>query len=338
VRLSAEPTKKHWIGKARPHVFRIQSTPAEAGDAQVQEVTLMQAPLIPAWVLIAIPVFILAVLFLLPKFARPKFKSVLVDPPNAEAGQSVTVNWEVARAKSIEIRPVTAGIRPRQGSYKIAQGFQQTTVLTVVASNLFGADQREIAVEVRPPKGVDAAAIELTSSSGHVTKGETVKITWNVNGATRIQFSEIGDVGPRGEYSDTPQQDHTYTLTAYNVANVPTVKQLMVHVEEAPITAPPPPTLTVDKTVIHQGQSVVFNWTAPGAESVRIDAPTPTTLIGNSGQRQAQLKGKGSYTFTVVSTAKGLESRSGPVMVNVTCTVVQQATRTCHDSMVIQWH
>ena len=337
VRLGTEATKTHWLGKSRPHVFRIHSTPVDQGDSQAHDATLIQAPLIPTWALLALPILLAVVLLVLPRFAKPKFRGVTVEPANAVAGEPVIVHWQAFRAKSLEIRPVAAGIRPDQGSYTISQGFQQTTVLTVVASNPFGTDQREVAVQVRPPAGVKAASMELTASSGHVKKGDNVTITWNVNAATRIQFSEIGDVGPRGEYSDTPQQDHTYTLTAYNVADIPTVKQVMVHVEEAPIVAPPKPHLTVDKTLIHQGQAVVFNWDAPGAESVRIDAPTPTTLIGDSGQRQAQLKGKGTYTFTIVSTAKGLESRSDPVMVNVTCTVIQQAMRTCHDSTLVQW-
>jgi len=336
VRLSAEAPKSHWFGKARPRPFRIQSTP-EQGELQTHEATFLQAAVVPTWVLVVAPILIIALLFIVPRIAKPAFKSLLVTPPPLVPGQPVTVTWKVSRARTIEIRPVAGGIPAARESYTVPKGFQQTTTLTVVASNFFGADSREIAVEIQPPAGIQAAEMDLSASSGHISKGETVKISWNVSGASRIQFSEQGDVPSTGNYTDTPQQDHTYTLTAYNSANVPTAKSVMVHVEEPTPVAPPKPHLRVDKNLVKQGQVVQFTWDAQGAESVRIDSVTPTTLIGDSGQRQAVLKGKGAYTFTVVSTAHGLESRSDPVMVNVECSIFQTATKTCHDTPVVQW-
>jgi len=337
-RLSAEAPKSHWFGKARQRPFRILSTPEEQADPQIHEAMFLQTAVIPTWVLIVAPLAIVALLLIVPRIAKPAFKSLLVTPPPLVAGTPVTVTWTVSRAKTIEIRPVAGGIPATRGSFTVDKGFQQTTTLTVVATNFFGSDSREVAVEIKPPDVIKAANIDLSASTGHIMKGETVKISWNVTGASRTQFSEQGDVPPSGNYTDTPQQDHTYTVTVYNDANVPTTKSVMVHVEEPTPFAPPKPHLRVDKNLIKQGQVVQFTWDAKGAESVRIDSVTPTTLLGDSGVRQAQLKGKGSYTFTVVSTAKGLESRSDPVMVNVQCTVFQTATKTCHDTPVVQWH
>lgn len=337
VRLSAESPKWHWFGNARPRPFRIQSDPAEQGELQTHDATFLQGAVIPIWLLVVAPIAIAALLLIVPRLAKPAIR-IADATHDAVAGKPITVTWKAARAKTIEIQPVAAGINAKNESYTINEGFQHTTTLKVIASNIFGSDTRDVQVEIRPPDLLPAAGMELSLSSGHITKGEPVKITWNVTGSTRVQFSEQGDVAPSGNYTDTPQQDHTYTLTAYNVANVPTAKSVMVKVEDATPVPPPKPHLRADKNLIKQGQIVQFIWDAKDAESVRIDSVTPTTLIGVSGQRQAQLKGKGSYTFTVVSTAHGLESRSDPVMVNVECTLFQTATKTCHGTPMVQWH
>jgi len=336
-RLSAEASKSHWFGQARSRPFKILSTPVDH-ESLTREAMFLQAPLIPTWALIVAPIVIVALIFLVPKIAKPNLKTVSVEPETVEIGEPITVSWKASRAKLIDIQPVKPGIPAAEGSYVISNGLQQTTELVIVASNFFGTDQRIRTVQVRAPKGVDASAINLSVSSGHVVKGQNVTISWNVTGANRITFSEQGDVLPKGEYTDTPQQDHTYTLTAYNSANVPTVKQVMVKVEDAVLPPPPKPHIRVDKTLVKQGQVVQFTWDAPQAESARIDTVTPTTLIGDSGQKQATLKGKGTYTFVVVSTAHNLESRSDPVTVNVECSIFQTATKQCHDTPLVQWH
>ncbi len=342
LRLSVEASKSHWFGQSKPRPFKIHSTPVDH-EAQTHDALFMQSPVIPIWLMIVAPLVIAALVILVPKVAKPNILRVKVDHPIVEAGQPITVFWEGARIKTVDIQPVASAIVAKNtgNQFTILQGLQQTTVLTIVAHNFFGVDQRTAVIQVLPPppaKTIDAAAMDLSISNPHIHKGETVKITWGVTGSNRVTFSEQGDVQAKGDYTDTPQQDHTYTLTAYNAANVPTIKSVMVKVEDVAPTAPPKPHIRVDKTLIKQGQAVQFIWDARGAESVRIDAVTPTTLIGDSGTRQAVLKGKGTYTFVVVSTAHGLETKSDPVSVNVECSMFQTATKQCHDTQIVQWH
>jgi serine/threonine protein kinase len=337
LRLSAEAAKSHWFGSARPRPFKIRSVPVDH-EAQVHEAMFMQAPVIPTWALIVAPLVLAALFLIVPKIAKPNIKNISIEPETADTGEPITVSWKASRAKSIDIQPVKPGIMASDGSYVISSGLQQTTELVIVASNFFGSDQRTRTVQVRPPKPPDPAQIDLTISSAQIYKGGSVKVSWSVNSPVdRVNFSEQGDVPAKGEYRDTPQADHTYTINAVKGNAPPTLKSVMVKVLDVPPTPPPKPHIRVDKTVIRQGQAVQFTWDAPGAESVRIEAPTPTTLMGNSGQRQAILKGKGSYTFVVVSSAKGLESKSDPVIVNVQCSVIQTATRMCHETPLVQW-
>jgi hypothetical protein len=340
VRLSAEASKSHWFGQARPRPFKILSTPVDH-ESLTREAIFLQSPAIPIWLMIVAPVIIAALLIIVPKAAKPNLMHIKVDHPIVDAGEPITVYWQGARIRTIDIQPVQSAIVARNvdNHFTILQGLQQTTVLTVVASNFFGSDQKTVAVQVLPPSGVPANSIDLSISTPHIHKGESVRVSWNISSPVdRVTFSEQGDVPTKGDFTDTPQQDHTYTINAFRGSAPPTSKSVMVKVEEVAPTPPSKPHIRVDKTLIKQGQAVQFTWDAQGAESVRIDSVTPTTLIGDSGQKQAQLKGKGTYTFTVVSTAHGLESRSDPVTVNVQCTVFQTATKQCHDTPLVQWH
>jgi hypothetical protein len=331
LRLGAETAKWHWFGSVSPHPFKVQAVPQLESEAQSQEATFAQSPVIPTWSLAAAPIVLIAVLFLLSVTMKPRIKSLLIDPPTPRPGQAVTVHWVATRSRSIEIRPIQSGIRPAAGEYTIPVGFEQTTVLTIVASNLFGTDQREIVVQVRPPGILLPAQVMLRASSERIKKGDKVVFTWNVTDATKVEFSEMGDVGPQGSYEDQPKQDHTYTLTAYNAANQPTPKSVRVKVED--------PTLTLEasNTYVKQGQSVMLTWSAPGAETVRIDSSTPIVLTGNSGVKQAILKAKGKYTFTLISTIGGVESKSTAVVVDVACTTIQTLTKRCGSTPQIAW-
>jgi len=334
VRLGAETPKWHWFGKTRPHVFKIQVTPEQDSEPQVQEVTFAETPLVPAWSLAVAPVALVVLLFLLSVSMKPKIRSVLIDPPMPVPGQPVTVKWVSAKSRNIEIRPIQSGIRSTAGEYTIPQGFEQTTVLTVIATNFFGADQREIVVQVKPQAPIPPAQMRLTTSSERIKKGDPVTLSWSVEGATKVEFSERGDVKSEDSFEDHPQQDHTYTLTAYNAANMTTTKSIKVKVEDAPL---PQPELQVSSTYVHQGQSVVLTWNAPGAETARIDSISSTPLVGTSGTRLAVFKGKGTYTFTVVATSGSLTAKSTTITVNVTCSVMQTATHRCNGNPVIQW-
>ena len=94
--------------------------------------------------------------------------------------------------------------------------------------------------------------------------------------------------------------------------------------------------------VVGVGQMVIFQWEAENAAKVRIDAISPAPLEGASGQKTAQLRGEGTYTFTLVATNdKGQEFRSKPVQVRASCRSMPARVITfrfgCNKNPEVQW-
>jgi hypothetical protein len=339
--LNVEAAKRRRFGGAWPQHFRVTATPEDRPDFSVAEAQFVQLAIFPTWMLAAVAIVVVALLAVLPVIFRPRIRSVEVDPPNPLPGEAVTVIWDARRATHVELRPVKAGIAGKQGSYRVSRGFDKETVLTVIASNFFGTDQREVTIAVRPKDTLPPPApaeVELSTSAPSVIKGGSVTISWNVRGGRKAEFNLTGDVPLQGSYTDFPEQDQTYTITAYNSNGVATKKAVIVKVAEPEVGPPPKPRLQIDKTRINQGEYVLFSWEARATDSVRIDAITGTTLVGTSGQKQARLRGKGQYTFTLISSNEaGLESKSDPVSVNVNCTLKQKIFKTCNSTPQIEW-
>jgi serine/threonine protein kinase len=341
LRLSAEAAKRRWVGSAVRKTFQILATQQGGADTHTFEARFTQLPIIATWMIAAATLALAGLLVVVPRLGKPNINNVEIEPSSPRTGEAVTIIWNAAKARSIEIRPLKAGIEAGQRSYRVAGGFQRETVLTVIASNLFGSDQREITVvpvpplQPTPPPKLEPSQVVLSVSKATIAKGSSVTISWNVVGGTSADFNLTGSVPVQGSYTDSPEKDQTYTITAYNAANVATTKSITVKVVEP---TPPKPVLTVDKNLIHQGQFILLTWTAKGAKDVRIDSLSPTVLTGTSGQKQARLKGKGRYTFMVVSTNEaGVESKSDPIVVDVDCTLVQKMLKACADTPQIEW-
>jgi hypothetical protein len=344
LRLSAEAAKRRWVGSAARKTFQILATQHGGTDTHTFEARFTQIPMFATWMIAASTMALAGLLVIVPRLGKPAIKSVEIEPSSPRTGQAVTIIWNAAKARSIEIRPLKAGIEAGQGSYRVAGGFEHETVLTVIASNIFGSDQREISVvpipppPPAPPPRLDPSQVVLSVSRATIPKGSSVTISWNVIGGTSADFNLTGSVPLQGRYTDAPEKDQTYTITAYNAANVATTKSITVKVIDLPPPKAPKPVLTVDRNLINQGQFILLTWAAKGAKDVRIDSLSPTALSGTSGQKQARLKGKGRYTFTVVSTNEaGAETKSDPVVVDVDCTLLQKMLKICADTPQIEW-
>jgi hypothetical protein len=119
-------------------------------------------------------------------------------------------------------------------------------------------------------------------------------------------------------------------LTAFNKDNVPTTRALQVQVRTgAGTTGPLKPVLEASSPKaridaqgmrVAVGQPVIFKWQAENAQRVRIETISPTSLEGVSGQKTAELRGTGTYTFTLVATNdRGQEFKSQPVVIRAEC-------------------
>ena len=158
-----------------------------------------------------------------------------------------------------------------------------------------------------------------------VVAGQQVTIRWRTRDAVKVDLQPVGTVDLEGSISSNPTEDVTYTLIATNAANVTTTRTIPVRVGAPPIRLEFSATSKEARKdaqgmLVGVGQVVIFQWRAENAASVRINAIAPASLEGQSGQKSAQLRGEGNYTFTLVATDdKGQEIRSKPVEVRASC-------------------
>jgi hypothetical protein len=276
-------------------------------------------------------------------------------------GQKVEIFWDASTATRIRLfvneLPVLPDPEVTAGKYAFPDGFQKDTRVRVLASNLFGESPKDVTVSpvpLPPAPPAAAATVDLFEATPLMTVPDgTVTIRWRTTGATRVELAPIGSMPTEGSTSHSPAADVTYTLTAFNKDNQPTTRTVAVRVRQPTIAGPSGLTLQASSRepkndpvtgamVVGVGQLVILRWSAENAAKVRIDAITPTGLEGGSGTKTVQLKGEGTYAFTLVATNdKGQEIRGKPVEVKASCKGFPARVVTfrfgCNKNPELQW-
>jgi tRNA A-37 threonylcarbamoyl transferase component Bud32 len=328
---------RRWVGSSTPHGFTVQANPTGRQERLAVEGQFTHRPIFPMWVLAAVPVLLIALLYIGAQYGKPEVRTVYMEPLLPNAGQAVTVFWDAPMATRIRISVNDSFIRPdpdtRQARYIFADGFTQSTRIKVLASNWFGEASQEVTVAPKPPPPPAAAPPAIVDLFDvrplAIAPNQEVTLRWHTTGASRVELNPLGTVDTQGTTTHSPPGSQTYTLTAFNKDNQPTTRTLMVQVREAPAapvqvslsgSSPDAKPNSEGVIAINVGQVVNFQWQARNAQSVRLDAINPVMLQGASGQKQALLKGEGHYTFALVATnAKGEEIRSKSIEVTATC-------------------
>jgi hypothetical protein len=352
---------KRWFGNSHAYSFSVQATPVDAEQSPTTEGQFTHRAIFPVWMIAVVPLLLIGLIVAAPRFLKPIVRTVYVEPRNPSAGEKVEIFWDASRASRVRLLvnelPVLPDPDASSGKYAFPEGFEKDARVRVLASNLFGEDPKDVTVTVKaapPPPPADAAIVELfeVTPLSTVPDGQ-VTIRWRAKGATRVELAPIGTVNVEGSAVHSPPSDQTYTLTAFNKDNVATTRTQMVRVRQPTISGPTGLTLSATsrepKTdpqtggmLVGVGQMVVFRWQAENAAKVRIDAMTPVGLEGGSGQKTAQLRGEGTYTFTLVATNdKGQEFRSKPVEVQASCKGFPARVITfrfgCNKNPELQW-
>jgi hypothetical protein len=106
---------------------------------------------------------------------------------------------------------------------------------TVPASSPATPPPAPAAVKIAEPQ------ISASASQDRVTAGRSVTLSWLTTNASEVQIDGVGEEGPRGTVTVTPQQTTTYRLTAKGEGGVASTT-VAVEVIPAPVVAPAPVT------------------------------------------------------------------------------------------------
>lgn len=181
------------------------------------------------------------------------------------------------------------------------------------------------------PTPAPTPTLTFAASSGSVTSGQAVTLTWQTTNAASVAITATGADGSSrtistnsrlsGSTQDTPTQDTTYSATASATGGASVQQQVKVAVTAAPLQAP---TLTFNASPgsITSGQTVTLTWTTTNATSLTISATgadgtvrtIPTAQVNGSAQDSP------TETTTYAATATGPGGNSKPQQVQVAVT------------------
>jgi serine/threonine-protein kinase len=334
---------RRWVGTPNSHPITVHALPGPGKPALTDEAEFIHKPYFPTWLLALAPVLLIGLIFLAMFTFKPVMPDLSVTPMRPDAGKPVTISWNARHASRVQILIddlAVPGLNPTaNGTYTFLDGFQRDFKIKVNAENIFGdAPPKEVDVHVILPTAVPPV-VDFSVSSQRIFAGESVTIRWKVTGATDINLSLKGSVESEGAVTDTPAAPAvTYTITAKN-GDKETTKSLKVDVN--------PPTLNVgplrlaaSRLKLNVGETLVFTWAAPNAQTVRIDAPvTPAQLTGDQGQKAVVFTGKGLYQFKLIATdANNREyTSSPPIQITVDCSLKQKILQQCHSELGLKW-
>ncbi|MCS6950368.1 MAG: hypothetical protein NZ520_07910 [bacterium] len=314
--LSAEPSRRVMVGRSQLASFTVTARCVDNAYIAVHtQGQLYTRPLVSP---VTLSVLLLSLFALAGwAFTRPKPVEILefaVEPSTIQQGGTAVLRWHVANASEISITPDIGVVRESAGSRQVVPS--QTTTYRLFARGRGGTVGREVVLTVLPaPEPPPPAIISFRAEPPQVTKGEPVTLSWQVQNATKLLLSPLGEVDPLlTSVRDTPAITTTYTLVAINTAGRKVEKKLTVKVRD-------PNALEVlefkaEPAVIAAGGSVVLRWRVQAASRVVID--NGVGEVPPQGETTVSPMQDTTYTLTATNDSGEVVTKSVKVTVTAT--------------------
>ncbi|MCY1076656.1 beta strand repeat-containing protein [Archangium lansingense] len=225
-------------------------------------------------------------------------------PSTINAGQSTTLNWEVAGGASLSI---DQGVGAVSGGAGMPVSPSATTTYTLTATNEAGSVTATATVTVNQPPAISS----FTATPATINAGQSTTLSWEATGATSLSIEPGVGTVTGTSVSVSPAVTTTYTLTATNEVGSVTAT--------VTVTVNQPPTIssfTASSSTINAGQSTTLSWATTGATSLSI-SPGVGTVTGTNATVSPAVTT--IYTLTAMNEV-------GSVTATVTVTVNQPPT------------
>ncbi|MCS7301044.1 MAG: hypothetical protein NZ556_05770, partial [Fimbriimonadales bacterium] len=172
-----------------------------------------------------------------PEPPAPAISKFYAEPSQIKRGESVLLRWTVENATELILTPPGQKLDPAMPGFEHRPS--RTTEYELIARNAAGKIvSKKIKVEVIDPS--QAQILSFTAQPEQIRAGESATLRWELLNAVRAEIDNgVGRIDPKqGEFTVTPTQTTTYTLTAYDSEGRPAQTKITVTVESAP--EPPP--------------------------------------------------------------------------------------------------
>jgi len=166
---------------------------------------------------------------------------------------------------------------------------KETTTYTLTATNKFGSVSATATVTVTKPSA--PRILRFTGNPVEIGQGETSTLSWQVEGATEVNISNLGPQTLQGTSPVTPNETTTYVLTAKNPGGDATASVTITVVPRVVITG-----FTANPTVTAKpGDPSRLTWTTTGATSVSI---SQVGSVATSGSADVNPQADTTYILT----------------------------------------
>ena len=264
--------------------------------------------------------------------SQPSLTVCYAQPATIMAGETATLHYQSQNASAVTISGI--GAVGLSGTYAVTP--TQTTNYTITATGANGSGTASCNVAVTVTPGTAPRIVRFSASPLTISAGQSSTLTWQVDNATTVNISQIGNnVGLSGSKSVSPSTTTTYTLTATNAVGSVT-GQATVTVSAGPPSSGQGPVVVIAggntiTTIFRQltinasgsyspsgNNPLTYQWTSVNgtASIVNPNSPTPSVILGNIAGGLDQ--SGGVYLFNVTVTDSKGNSSTATVAVTLT--------------------
>lgn len=162
----------------------------------------------------------------------PTIEAFTAEPANVKRGDAVLLRWKVNNATEVYVVPPGGKVDPAQSGMEHLPT-RDTTYELIVKNQAGQTVSKKVSVTVFEPSM--AQIIAFTADAAKITRGETVKLTWDVRNASKVEISGIGVVDSvSGEQIVQPAQTINYRLTATDANGRTSTATVNVRVDPPP--------------------------------------------------------------------------------------------------------
>ncbi len=265
-----------------------------------------------------------------------------VDREDILVGEDVELDWSVSNADEvfIVIDGAAETIPAEQHRAKRKITLQEDSTIAIKAINRYTdangvSKSTQIVVSVPTPTPLPPVVLNSFNVEPEVvTKGQPVRLTWNVEGAESVIIEPLGEYPAQGSVEDVPQESLAYVLKATNGQQElnPALREVTVNLPPTPTPVPGAPNIeifTISPDTVEKGSSVSQNvqlaWSVIKGHSddevtVQISGGTLGVREGLplQGNLTVQATADTEFTLEAVNTADVSKKSSKAVSINVT--------------------
>jgi len=198
--------------------------------------------------------------------------SFTANPSSITSGDSATLNWNTSDCTDVSISPSIGDVNT-SGSKVVYPTYTKTYTLTASGST-GGVKTKTVTVFVDEEDDNECSIDSFTASDTSIEEGDYTILKWNTTNCDRVKISDVGTVNDDGSEKVSPDEDITYTLTAYNDDGSTETEKVKIYVDEdddddnndeCQIDS-----FTASDTYIDQGDYVTLRWNTSDCNYVSI--------------------------------------------------------------------